>query len=140
MMTSAPIWDDLIVQTAKGRADGHVSNRKRTQTPPSRKGTYDRRMADSELRLEADDWEPHEISRFPPEMRLTVRYLNVFDEALYHGRIPVGPWRALGPDYDAEQAVITIYPDDDVFRRAVEATMPADSYRIVVEDIRGIAL
>jgi hypothetical protein len=99
--------------------------------------TYDSRMAKP---LDPDDWEPHELSDFPPEMRLTIKHLNRFDEALHHGRIPVGPWRSLSPDYQAEQAVITIHPDDAEFRSAVAAVMPEGSYRIVVEDLWSFAL
>jgi hypothetical protein len=73
-------------------------------------------------------------------MRRTVEYLNRFGDALHVGKLPESRcWRALGPDYEAQQAVITIFPDDAEFRRAVAETMPEGSYRIVVKDIRGLA-
>jgi hypothetical protein len=94
----------------------------------------------SDLELDPDDWEPHEVGDFPPEMRRTVEFLNLFDAAFYGGQIPTGPWRSLGPDYELEQAVITIFPDDADFRRAVAVAMPDGSYRIEVSNVQGYAL
>jgi hypothetical protein len=92
------------------------------------------------LELDPDDWEPHQVGDFPPEKRRTVEYLNTFDSAFYSRQIPTGPWRSLGADYESQQAVITIFPDDPDFRRAVAAVMPEGSYRVVVDNVQGYAL
>lgn len=85
------------------------------------------------------DWEPHDLSSFPPDKRRTVAYLDTFEEARCGGGIPTQCFQSLSPDYEAEQAVITIYPDSPDFRSAVEGAMPEGSYRIVVENIRHVA-
>jgi hypothetical protein len=92
-----------------------------------------------DLVLDPDDWEPLEVLNFPPEKRRTVEYLNMFNAAFYSGQIPTGPWRSLGADYELEQVVITIFPDDSDFRRAVAAVMPDGSYRLVVRNVLGYA-
>jgi hypothetical protein len=71
-------------------------------------------------------------------MRPTLELLNRFGEVFHRGRIPTHCWRSTGPDYEAQQVVLTIYPDDAAFREAVAAVMPAHGYRIVVENIHLI--
>jgi hypothetical protein len=93
---------------------------------------------DQEQGLELGEWEPHDISSVPERMRPTLELLNRFGEAFYSGRIPTGSWRSTGPDYAAQQVVLTIFPEDAAFREAVAAVLPADSYRIVVDDVHGI--
>ena len=92
-------------------------------------------MADNS-ELELGDWEPHDVDEFPPAKRPTIELLNAFGEAFHDGRVPTHCWRSTGPDYDAQQVVITIFPDDLGFRDAVAAVLPVGTYRIEVDDIQ----
>jgi hypothetical protein len=86
--------------------------------------------------LELGDWEPHKRADFTGRQWPTIQLLNIFGEAFYSGQIPKHCWRGTGPDYENEQIILTIYPDDTEFRSAVAAVMPQGSYRINVSDIR----
>jgi hypothetical protein len=83
---------------------------------------------------EPGDWQPYQLEAHPEAHRPTLAALNTFLSALYGGELPRESWRSTGPDYDLGQIVITIYPDDQPFRKAVATTLPAEAYRIVVED------
>lgn len=93
-----------------------------------------------EPELEMSDWQPHRLSDFQPSQAPTIRLLNTFGEAFHSGRIPTRCWRATAPDYSAQQILITIFPDDAEFRRAVAEVLPQGRYRIEVADRRGVAL
>jgi len=100
-------------------------------------GTYPAGVDEPELEL--GDWEPHRRADFDARHWPTIQLLNTFGEAFHAGQIPTGCWRSTGPDYNNEQIVITIFPDDADFRSAVAEVMPPGSYRINVEDRRLIA-
>lgn len=94
---------------------------------------------DVDPELQLGDWQPHRPEDFAPWQRLTIELLNSFDAALMTGQIPTRCYRGSGPDYEANQVEIVIFPDDDSFRKAVAAVLPSGSYRIEVSDLRHMA-
>lgn len=95
-------------------------------------------MADEDD-LDLSGWTPYRLSDFTTRQRPTIELLNRFGTAFHGGRIPRRCLRGTGPDYTAEQVILTIFPDDPDFRRAVAEVMPEGSYRIRVLNVHARA-
>ncbi|MEA2314839.1 MAG: hypothetical protein QOI03_1531 [Solirubrobacteraceae bacterium] len=76
----------------------------------------------------------------PANEGYVARLIRQFVSALDDGRIPRAPFRACSPHPTREAILISIYQDDEQFRRAVADLLPPESYEVQIEDVIGLAL